>query len=376
MIICGAKVFTDKLTFEEENIVIEGERILDVSNDIKDDSDIVDATGKFVIPGLVDIHFHGAMGHDFSDASLTGLKEIAQYEAANGILAMCPATMTVPEEKLHEIMKVAKAYRGTGGADLVGINLEGPFISENKAGAQNSANIINPDEELFAALCSESGNLIKIVDIAPEKEGASRFIRRFSSQVKISVAHTEADYETTAKAFLAGASHVTHLFNAMNGIHHRFPGPVIAALEHHAEVEIIADAVHIHPAMVRFVFNHFDKNKVILISDSMRATGLPDGEYDLGGQPVSVVGNLATLSKNPATVAGSVTNLYDCMKKAISFGVAPEEAVAAATVNPAKSIGIDNDYGLISPGKYANLLIVDSNFNIQTIILRGKIKEK
>lgn len=376
MIICGAKVFTDKLTFEEENIVIEGERILDVSNDIKDDSDIVDATGKFVIPGLVDIHFHGAMGHDFSDASLMGLKEIAQYEAANGILAMCPATMTVPEEKLYEIMKVAKAYRGTGGADLVGINLEGPFISENKAGAQNSANIINPDEELFAALCSESGNLIKIVDIAPEKEGASQFIRRFSSQVKISVAHTEADYETAAKAFLEGASHVTHLFNAMNGIHHRFPGPVIAALEHHAEVEIIADAVHIHPAMVRFVFNHFDKNKVILISDSMRATGLPDGEYDLGGQPVSVVGNLATLSKNPATVAGSVTNLYDCMKKAISFGVAPEDAVAAATVNPAKSIGIDNNYGLISPGKYANLLIVDSNFNIQTIILRGKIKEK
>lgn len=167
---------------------------------------------------------------------------------------------------------------------------------------------------------------------------------------------------------------MTHLFNAMPGINHRNPGPIIAALENNAEVELIADGIHIHPAMVRFVFNTFSEDKVILIADSMEATGLPDGEYQLGGQKVSVRGSLAVLTENPGTIAGSVTNLFDCMRKAVKeMGVPLEKAIRAASENPAKSIGISENYGSILAGKYANILLLDDELNIKHIIHHGKI---
>ncbi len=373
MIIRGAKVFTEKMIFEEKDILTEGERIAEVSSCVWDEGENIDATGMLVIPGLVDIHFHGAMGADFSDASEEALMIIAEYEARHGILSICPATMTLPEEELVKIMRSVREYSCESGAELVGINLEGPFISEKKPGAQKKDHICPTDVKLFQRLQTECGGMIKIVDVAPEKEGTMEFIEAVKEECVVSIAHSDCDYDSALLAFNKGATHMTHLFNAMNGISHRAPGPIIAALEHNAEVELISDGVHIHPAMVRFVFNCFDDKKIILISDSMRATGLPDGEYDLGGQNVSVKGNMATLSSSPDTIAGSVTNLYDCMKNAISFGVPCEKAIAAASINPAVSIGIDGDYGTIAPGKYANLLIVDPSFNIQTTLIRGKI---
>ena len=200
------------------------------------------------------------------------------------------------------------------------------------------------------------------------------FIKSCKDKFVISIAHTDATYEDSCAAIEAGARHITHLYNAMNPIHHRNPGPVIAAFESGAEVELIADGVHIHPAMVRFTFQIFDRDRVILISDSMEACGLADGEYQLGGQPVMKNGNLATLKKDGATVAGSVTNLFDCMKTAVQkIGIPLEDAICAATMNPARSIGISNDHGSIAVGKYADIVIIDNELNIVHVINKGEI---
>lgn len=412
MIIKNIRIF-DKNSFAQGNLVIEKDRIAGILIDenavnkgpssetgFHKNQEVIDGQGLMAIPGLVDIHFHGAMGHDFCDADLAGLNEIARYELLHGITSICPATMTFPEDVLKEIMSTArdfviegnaykhdrsddideKSLNGENGytsksmSTLVGINMEGPFISEKKIGAQNPKYVQKPDAGMFERLYEASGRLIKLVDIAPETEGAMEFIEKCKDKVNISIAHTDCDFETADMAFKAGARHVTHLYNAMNSIHHRKPGPIIAALENRAEVELIADGIHVDPAMVRFAFSSFGKDKVILISDSMEATGLPDGEYQLGGQPVIKNGKLATLKDNGDTVAGSVTNLYDCMKTAVcDMGVKLENAILAATINPARSIGIDGDVGSIDEGKVANILLVDDDLNLKYIVNKGRI---
>lgn len=385
MRISGAKVYSKDHTFKNETIYIDNDRIAETASDDEN----FDASGLTAIPGLVDIHFHGAMGHDFCNTDSEGLRKIAEYEAQNGILAICPATMTYSEEILEDICKKAQAYSAESKllisksinnirnssmiADFIGINMEGPFVSKDKLGAQNPKYLAAPDVNMFRRLQKASGNLIKLIDIAPELDKSIEFIRELSEEVTVSLAHTSCDYDTATTAFCSGARHMTHLFNAMPGINHRNPGPIIAALENNAEVELIADGIHIHPAMVRFVFNTFGEDKVILISDSMEATGLPDGEYQLGGQKVNVMGNLAVLADNPETIAGSVTNLFECMKKAVKeMGVPLEKAIRAASENPAKSIGIFKDYGSISAGKYANIILVDDELNINHMIWHGR----
>ena len=210
--------------------------------------------------------------------------------------------------------------------------------------------------------------------MAPEEDGALDFIARCRGEVRISIAHTCTSYETAKKAFAAGASHMTHLYNAMPGITHREPGPIIAALEDHAEVELITDGVHIHPAMVRFTFNTFGADRVVLIADSMMACGLPDGQYSLGGQAVTVKGPRATLTEHPGVIAGSATCLYDCMRRAVlDMGVPLESAVRAASENPARSIGVDSDYGSLAAGRYGNVILADRELNIQKVIQKGQV---
>ena len=285
---------------------------------------------------------------------------LADFEASKGILAICPATMTYSEEILNGIMDAAAAHKNGRGSDLVGINMEGPFISPKKVGAQNPLYLHGPDVGMFRRLQKRSGGLIKLVDVAPEVEGALDFIAQCKDEVRISIAHTCTDYNTAIQAFDAGVTHMTHLYNAMPGITHREPGPIIAALEKKAEVELITDGVHIHPAMVRFTFNTFGDDRVILIADSMMACGLPDGQYSLGGQAVTVTGPRATLTEQPGVIAGSATCLYDCMKRAVlDMGVPLESAVRAAAENPAKSIGIDTDYGSLAVGRYGNIILAD-----------------
>ena len=373
MIIRNAKVFTGGCRFEERDLLIRDGRIVFGAVPM-DGEEVLDARGSYALPGLVDIHFHGAVGHDFCDADEAGLQAIADFEASKGVLAICPATMTFSEEILNGIMDAAAAHKNERGADLVGINMEGPYISPRKVGAQNPKYVMGADAGMFRRLQARSGGLIKLVDVAPEEPGNLDFIRACRDEVRISIAHTCTDYETAKEAFAAGASHMTNLYNAMPGITHRAPGPIIAALEEDAEVELITDGVHIHPAMVRFTFRTFGDSHVILVADSMMACGLPDGQYSLGGQAVTVCGPRATLTEHPDTIAGSATCLYDCMRHAVlDMGVPLASAVRAASLNPARSIGIDADYGSLEPGRWGNVVLADGQLNIQKVIRRGKV---
>ena len=271
MIIKNVKVYTEDKTFVPGEVsVVDGK----FSEGNADDGEVLDGEGCYMIPGLVDIHFHGCVGDDFCDAREDAIANMAKYEASVGVTSICPATMTLAEEDLHNIMKTAGSYSGTEGARLVGINMEGPFISEKKKGAQAADHIRKCDTALFRVLQEESGGLIKLVDIAPENDGAIEFIREVKDEVVVSVAHTVADYDTASKALEEGASHVTHLYNAMPPLNHRDPGVIGAARDDEkCHVELICDGVHIHPSVVRATFAMFGADRVILISDSMRATG-------------------------------------------------------------------------------------------------------
>ena len=373
MIIKNAKIYTPRHTFEQGDLFIRDGRIVPFAQP-EEGEEVVDAAGAYALPGLVDIHFHGAMGKDFCDGSEEAIQTLADFEASKGVLAICPATMTFSEEILNNVMDAAAAHKNGKGADLVGINMEGPFINPKKVGAQNPEYLHPADVGMFRRLQERSGGLIKLVDVAPEEPGALDFIKECHEEVRISIAHTCTSYDTALAAFDAGATHMTHLYNAMPGITHREPGPIIAALERGAEVELITDHVHIHPAMVRFTFNTFGADRVILIADSMMACGLPDGQYSLGGQAVTVRGPRATLTEQPGTIAGSATCLFDCMKRAVlDMGVPLESAVRAATLNPARSIGIDADYGSLDAGRYGNVVLVDDKLDILKVVRHGEV---
>lgn len=377
MLIKNAIVFDPDRVFRNREIHISGDKFsessfMNLGFTPEDDKKQVDATGLYAIPGLIDIHFHGCMGDDFCDAKEDTIKNIAEYEAKVGVTSICPATMTISKDELKEIMKKAAAYDGDTGAKLVGINMEGPFISEAKKGAQSSKYILNTDIDFFNQLNELSGNLIKLVDIAPEGEGAMDFIAGVKDNVVVSIAHTMANYDTAVKAFEEGASHVTHLYNAMPPFTHREPGVIGAAIDNDRVcVELICDGIHIHPAVVRATFKMFGDERVILISDSMRACGLSDGEYTLGGQKVFVTGRKAVLEDG--TIAGSVTNLFECMKRAVQdMHIRLEDAIAATTINPAKQIGIYDKVGSIEEGKYADLVLMDKSLNIKAVYVHGK----
>lgn len=374
MIIKNACVFTEEGKFVKQDIYMNGSQF--VKNETEADaSEIIDAQECFAIPGLVDIHFHGCVGYDFCDGTMEAISKMAEYEASVGVTSIVPATMTLGEDTLYGICETAANYvkqtKNDKAADLCGINMEGPFIAESKKGAQNGKYIHKPDKELFNRLNAASGNMVKLVAIAPEVEGAMEFINAQKEHTVLSIAHTATDYDTAVEAFEKGASHMTHLYNAMNPFTHRAPGPISAAADMGAEVELICDGVHIHPSVVRTTFKIFGDDKVILISDSMMATGLDDGDYSLGGQAVKVVGNLATLADG--TIAGSATNLLDCMRTAVlKMHIPLETAVKCAAVNPAKSVGIYDKYGSITPGKAANVVLLKKkDLSLEAVVLRG-----
>ena len=404
MWIKNAMVYTKDHKFEKADIRVKNQYIVGVTPcesymqekasgfpeaDIhRENSQEIDADGLYAVPGLVDTHLHGAVGYDFCTATVDELEKIAEYEARHGVLAICPATMSYSEEILGNIMDKARLYKQRHDvanqmqsteddavrAELVGIHMEGPFISRKKAGAQNPEYIQPADMGMFRRLQERSGGLIRLVDLAPETAGAMEFIGQWHEKVKISLGHTCCTYETAKEAFGKGATHLTHLYNAMPDIGHREPGPILAAVEAKAEAELIADGVHNHPAAVRMAFRMFGADRIILISDSMEATGLPEGVYQLVGQSVTVKDKKAVLTDHPDTIAGSVTNLYDCMVQCVQKMQIPlEDAVRAATENPSRAIGIDDVHGKIAPGYLADIVLMDREMKIQKIVHLGKI---
>ena len=373
MRITGGQVFDLHEGFVRRDVCFDGRLLSSSSADGK----TYDASGCYVIPGLTDLHFHGCMGKDFSDADPEGLEIMAKYELSQGVTQICPAGMTLLEEQLTKVCQVAAAHRDANkpGAELCGINLEGPFLSTAKKGAQKADWIHAPDVPMFRRLMAASKGLVKLVSVAPEEPGAMEFIEAVEGEVTVSIAHTTADYDTAMEAFRLGARQVTHLFNAMPPFSHRAPGVVGAALDTPiCNVELICDGVHIHPSVVRATFKMFGPKRVILVSDTMRATGMPDGDYTLGGQPVKVKGKHATLADG--TLAGSVTNLMNCMRTAVSFGIPLEDAVWAAAVNPARAIGIFSRMGSLEPGKRANVVVLDQNLELKDVFFRGELVDR
>lgn len=369
MQIKNVKVFTEEKQFQQGEIAI-----ADGVFTKEADGEVIDGEGCYAIPGMVDVHFHGCVGYDFCDGTEEAIAEIAKYEAAQGVTTIVPATMTLPEDTLMEISKIAGNYKATEGADLAGINMEGPFISPGKKGAQASTHIVKPDIAMFRRLQEAANGLYRLVDIAPEVDGAMEFIEELKEEVNISFAHTLADYDIAKKGYDLGANHATHLYNAMPPFSHRAPGVIGAAHDSaHCMVELITDGVHIHPSVVRTTFDMFGDDRVVLISDSMRATGMPDGEYTLGGQAVQVRGNRATLVEGGA-LAGSVTNLADCVRVAVKEMQIPlESAVAAATMNPAKSVGLYDKYGSITEGKVGNVVLLREDLSLKAVIQNGRV---
>ncbi len=337
-------------------------------------ADAVDLKGATVIPGLIDVHNHGNSGADFSDGDYEGLKKMAKYLAENGITSFAPASMTLPYDVLEKAFATASQLADEapqGHSRLMGIQMEGPYFSEKKKGAQNGEYLKTPDFEGFQKLYDGCGGLVRIVDVAPELPGAAEFVEKAAALCTVSVAHTDSDYDHAKMAFGRGATHLTHLYNAMPGIHHRNPGVIPAAAEApHVRAELICDGMHIHPASVRLAFQIFGGHRMILISDALRCCGMPDGEYELGGQPVFLAGGVAKLADG--TLAGSATNLYDCMVNAILFGIPEEDAVRASTINPAFALGVQNKVGSISEGKLADFIVCRGDYTGRRVFLGGE----
>ena len=335
--------------------------------------DGVDLGGAKVIPGLIDVHSHGNSGADFSDGDYDGLVRMAAYYAKNGITGFAPASMTLPYETLEAAFATAaRLHREApaGCARLLGIQMEGPFFSEKKKGAQNADYLRLPDFEAFQRLYEGCGGLIRIADVAPELDGAEDFIRKASELCTVSVAHTDASYEDAKAAFAAGARHVTHLFNAMPPIHHRKPGVIGAASERETvTAELICDGLHVHPSAVRMAFMLFP-GRICLISDSLRCCGMPDGEYELGGQQVFLSGGVARLSDG--TIAGAASNLFRDLQNAVAFGVPQEEAILSATLIPARELGRESEIGVIAPGRFADFLVCGEDLTLQSVYLGGE----
>ena len=376
MIIKNVKVYTEDKRFEDGEIYIR-DGIFTSAPEGVEAEEMIDGEGCYAIPGLIDLHFHGCKGDDFCDGTKEAIARIAEYEASVGVTAIAPATMTLPVDELEAILKTAAEYKKaqvSERADLIGINMEGPFISSEKKGAQDARNIISCDQEIAERFLEASEGLVKFIGIAPEQnDGFQEFIEAMKGKVQIALAHTNADYDTAKAAFDAGACHAVHLYNAMPAFTHREPGVVGAVSDSgHVMAEMICDGVHIHPAVVRATFKMLGEDRMILISDSMRATGMPDGQYTLGGLAVNVVGNRATLVSDGA-LAGSATNLTDCMRTVVKeMGIPLETAVACATMNPARSLGVYDRYGSITEGKHANVVLLDKELELKLVIKDGK----
>lgn len=389
MLIKNGKVFWEDGKFYRGDLRIRGDRIAEFvrgqeSCGREEDEMILDASGCLVLPGLVDLHIHGCGNRDFSDGDARAVAEIAEQEAAWGVTSLCATTMTVPEKRLTQAARAVKEYqeefavrepeRWRRGARILGIHMEGPFIAASRKGSQKEVDIKLPDLGLVQKMQEASGGRVRILSFAPELPGSEELILEWRDRIVLSAGHTNADYDRALWAMKQGVRHVTHLCNAMPPFLHRDPG-VLGAASDMPQVmpELIADGIHNHPSMVRNIFRIFGDRRIILVSDSMRAAGISDGVFELGGQRVFVRGRKALLEDG--TIAASVTNLYDCVRVCVrEMGIPLESALRCASMNPAKAVGVEEETGSIAPGRSADLLLADEEtLELKQVVLRGQI---
>ena len=343
-------------------------------NQIEENAEVIDANGGYIAPGLIDIHIHGYLGEDTSDGNAEGIKKMANGIIKNGVTSWCPTTMTVSTEEINTALNTVRSLktesRDWNGAEILGVNLEGPFINPKKKGAQSESHI----KPLDAQFVIDNSDIISLATIAPEMEGGCEGIKEIckSCDVKLSIGHTDASFEETLAGIEAGATHITHLFNAQTPLHHRNPGVVGAALLKDVYTELICDTFHVHKGLFELIAKT-KGDKLVLITDCTRAGGMPDGEYTLGGQKIFVNGIKCLLEDG--TIAGSVLKLNNAVKNFYNNTDIPLwDVVAAASLNPAKAIGVDDRKGSLEKGKDADIIITDRDFNIQKTIIGGKVK--
>lgn len=342
--------------------------------EIPSDAKVIDANGGYVAPGLVDIHIHGYLGEDTSDGNADGIFKMANGIMKNGVTSWCPTTMTVSTEEINTALNVVRSLKEKSkswqGAEILGVNLEGPFINPSKKGAQAGEHIKKPDAKFII----DNADIISVATLAPEMENGCEAIReiRENCDVRVSIGHSDATFEQTMDGIAAGATHVTHLFNAQTPLHHRNPGVVGAGLLENVTTELIADTFHVHKGLFELIARIKGDN-LVLITDCTRAGGMPDGEYTLGGQPIIVKGIQCLLEDG--TIAGSVLKLNNAVKNIRDNTNLPFwKVVSAASLAPARAIGVDDRKGSLEAGKDADIIITDGDFNILKTIIGGEVK--
>ena len=382
LLIQNATIYAENTILQNGYILIENSRISEIGPmencPLHADKILTLQEGQLVLPGFIDIHIHGAGGADAMDGKEEALRIMVEELPKEGTTSFLATTMTQDPATITKALQTIKSFRKNGNlageSELLGIHLEGPFISPSKAGAQPIDHIIAPQLDLFTEWNEASGNAIKLVTLAPEQPGAKEVIEYLrNSNILCSIGHTNASYQQATEAIKLGASHATHLFNQMTGLHHRDVGAAGAALlNDQVYMEIIADGIHVSPEMIKLALRVKGVDKTILITDAMRAKGMAEGRYELGGQEVIVKGKEARL--NDGTLAGSILKMNDAIKKVCQFtDCTLQQAIQMASVNPAKQLNIFERKGSIAIGKDADLVIMNSNLDVFTTICRGII---
>lgn len=375
MILKNAVVYGDSFNPAALDVAVRGERISEIGPALPaGDEPVLDCEGCVVVPGFVDIHIHACVGADTCDANPTGLAKMCAHLAGKGVTSFCPTTMTVSHGEIERALAAVREAmtHPPEGTAIAGVNMEGPYISAHRKGAQSEQFVKAPDFSEFREFFEGCGGIIRIVDVAPECAGAEEFIPQAVKLCTVSIAHTEADYACATRAFDLGVTHATHLYNAMPGLSHRAPGVVGAVFDDaRVRAELICDGFHIDPAVLRVTFTLLGEDRTVIVSDSMRAAGEPDGVSELGGQTVYVKNGQARLKDG--TIAGSTTDMHQEVRNLVKWGVPFRQVIKSATINPAKEIHMEDRIGSIRVGKFADLVVLDPELNLRYVIARGKI---
>lgn len=357
----GCVFRSESETFEKSNVVCENGYVVSVGNDIPSDSEIVDLGGKYLIPGLIDVHTHGIGGHDFNYANKEQVKKMRMSYAKAGTTSVMATYASQTPEKLVEYIKEANENRNAndGYANLIGIHIEGRYLNPIKKGAHSERLLANPTIDELNMLLEVMEPSPMHFSLAPELEGAEMFIKEIKKHGgTVGIAHTNATYEESMKAIEWGASSFTHTFNAMTSVHHRMPGATVCAMTcDEAYAEVISDGEHLHPAIVNLIYKSKPSDKMVLITDSMAATGEPDGQYSIAGSPVTVINGKAIILPS-GTIAGSTLTMFKAINNMMHFCDLPlEKVIKYATVNPASMVGAKS-LGKIEEGYTADFIVI------------------
>ena len=366
-------IYLDRI--EKGSVLVEDGKIKEINPTNADTTDVIDANGLYLSPGFIDVHIHGAGGHDTMDGTYEAINEISKVIVKHGTTAFTPTTMTVAVEDIRKSMGVIKEAKekGTDGAIVLGAHLEGPFISPKAIGAQNPNFLIPPTLENYNAMVGDAEDAVVSITIAPEIPGAKELIKELSQRgVVCSIGHTKATYDQAMEGIKCGCGHATHLFNAMTPFAHREPGVVGAIFDSEITTETISDGIHISYPSLRIAYNQKTPDKVLLVTDAMMACGMPDGMYALGGQDVEVKNGAARLLSG--SLAGSILPLDRAVHNVYkNVGLPLHEAVKMASYNAARHCKVEDRKGLIKEGYDADLLLFDEDINIKNVIVGGKV---